>query len=78
MYVYYPNSIGAIAYYIPPYHPEVNTTERYNLTIKNMIRATMKRNNDWDRCSPEIAFPHNTSVNDTTGFTPAYLNYLRE
>lgn len=78
MYIDYLNSIGAIAYYIPPYHPQVNTTERYNLTIKNMIRATMKRNNDWDRCLPEIAFAHNTSVNDTTGFTPAYLNYGRE
>lgn len=77
-YIDFLKSAGSKAYYIPPYHPQSNNVERYNQTIKSMIRATMKRNNDWDRCLSEISFALNTSVSDTTGFTPAYLNFGRE
>lgn len=74
----YLTSVGIKPYFIPPYHPQVNITERYNQTIKSKIRATMEKVNDWDRCIDEIAFALRSSVNETTGFTPAYLMFGRE
>ncbi len=74
----YLTSVGIKPYFIPPYHPQSNITERYNQTVKVKIRATMEKTNDWDRCLDEIAFALRTSVNDTTGFTPAYLMFGRE
>ncbi len=78
MYIDYLSSVGIMAHYIPPYHAQANPVERYNQTVKSMVRATMKRTNDWDRCLEEIRFALNSSVNDSTGFSPAYLTFGRE
>ena len=66
------------SYFIAPYHPNANPTERYNQTIKSMIVATISQCKDWDKYVHEIAFALRTSINDSTKFTPCYLNTGRE
>lgn len=63
----------------PVYHAQANPTERVNKTIKTMIRAFVSDNHkEWDKYIPQIQFAYNTSVNATTGVTPAFLTYGRE
>lgn len=60
-------------------HPQANPTERANKTIGTMLRSYVKDNQRlWDRNLPQIGFALRTAVNETTGFTPAYLNFGRE
>ncbi|ODM87732.1 Retrovirus-related Pol polyprotein from transposon 17.6 [Orchesella cincta] len=71
-------SLGISPFYISAYHPQANMTERYNATIKSMIVAVITRCKDWDKYIQELAFALRTSVSDSTGFTPAYINLGRE
>lgn len=71
-------SLGIRPFYISPYHPQANLTERYNGMVKSMIIATVDNHKDWDKYSHEMAFALRTSVSDTTGYTPAYIMYGRE
>jgi transposase InsO family protein len=65
--------------YNAKYHPQSNPTERTNRTIGTMLRSYVKDNQRaWDQTIPQIGFALRTAVNDTTGFTPAYLNFGRE
>lgn len=63
----------------PVYHAQANPTERYNQTIKSMIRVFV--NNDhrtWDIHLSEFAFAMNTAVHASTKYSPAFLNFGRE
>lgn len=63
----------------PPYHAQANMVERKNKDVKRMLRTyTDARQRNWDIHLQEIAFAANTSVNVSTGFTPAMLNFGRE
>jgi hypothetical protein len=65
--------------YNAKYHPQANPTERTNKTIGTMLRSYVKDNQRmWDQNIPQIGFALRTAVNETTGFTPAYLNFGRE
>ncbi|XP_070140466.1 uncharacterized protein [Drosophila kikkawai] len=57
-----------------------NTTERANRTIKSMISQYMNGGpqNAWDQLLPEISLALNSSVSDTTGFSPVFLTQGRE
>jgi len=70
--------LGISPFNISPYHAQANPTERYNQTIKNMIISTITRTKDWDCHIDELSFALRTSINDSTGFTPAYANCGRE
>lgn len=60
-------------------HPQSNPTERVNQTIVTMMRAYVGENHrDWDCKIPQIGYALRTAVHETTGFTPAYLNFGRE
>lgn len=66
--------------YTPKYSPQCNPVERTNRVIKTMI-ASFTRNKShkkWDEFIPEIQFAYNTSSHESTGFTPAQLNFGRE
>lgn len=69
---------GITPFHQSPYHANSNPTERYVGTIKGLIRATISKSKDWDKFVKEIAFAMNSSVSETTSFTPAYLNFGRE
>lgn len=61
-----------------PYHPQANITERVNRNLKSMLIAHTERHPDWDAKLPELAFATRTTVNRSTGFTPACLNFGKE
>ncbi|CAF1652766.1 unnamed protein product [Rotaria magnacalcarata] len=57
------------------YHPQTNMSERVNWTLKAQIAIYAERRPGlWDKKLQKLAFSIRTSVNDTTGETPAYLN----
>lgn len=60
------------------YHPQSNVTERCNRNIKPMLAAFCQRHRDWDSSLPELGFALRSTVNRSTGFTPAYLTFGRE
>ncbi|GFS78999.1 retrovirus-related Pol polyprotein from transposon 297 [Trichonephila clavipes] len=56
------------------YRPQANLTERFDRTLVQMIACFVEKNNDnWDRFLHEFSFAMHTSVNETTGKTPAEL-----
>ncbi|KAM8714816.1 hypothetical protein ACLKA7_001219 [Drosophila subpalustris] len=62
-----------------PYSPQQNPTERANRTIKTMIAQNICGDQKtWDDFLPEIMLAINTSISDTTGFSPAFLVQGRE
>ncbi|CAG7832139.1 unnamed protein product [Allacma fusca] len=60
------------------FHPQSNAVEAYNKTIKTIIITTTERMKDWDKCVKEIALAIHSHVNESTQFTPAYLNFGHE
>ncbi|KAH8232704.1 hypothetical protein KR032_000087 [Drosophila birchii] len=73
-------SLGMELQHTAPYTPRQNPTERANRTIKTMIAQYLDGNdqNEWDKLLPEISLAINSSISDTTGFSPAFLVQGRE
>ncbi|KAM7308007.1 uncharacterized protein ISCGN_011642 [Ixodes scapularis] len=61
-----------------PYHPQANITERVNRNLKSMLIALTERHRDWDENIVEMGFAIRTTVNRSTGFTPAFLYLGKE
>lgn len=61
-----------------PYHPQANITERVNRNLKMMLISHTARHKDWDAKLDEMAFATRTTINRSTGFTPARLNFGKE
>jgi hypothetical protein len=60
------------------YHPQTNMRERVNRTLKAQIAIYAQQHPGlWDKELQKLAFAIRTSVNETTGDTPAYLNLGR-
>jgi transposase InsO family protein len=70
--------LGIKTFHISAYHPQSNMTERYVQTVKKMIVSCIDTCSQWDKYIPEISFALRTARNDSTQFTPAYLNTGRE
>lgn len=65
--------------FTPKYTPQINTVERYNKTIVTSISTFVNDDHrTWDINLPKIQFAINNSVNEITGFTPAFLVHGRE
>ena len=62
------------------WHPQGNgQTEAFNKPLATMLACyTNENHRDWEKYLPFIAFAYNTSVNETTKFSPFYLVYGRE
>lgn len=66
-------------HFTPKYTPQINTVERYNKTIITAISTFVENDHrTWDLNLPKIQFALNSSVNETTGYTPSFLVYGRE
>lgn len=66
-------------HFTPKYSPQINTVERYNKSIVTAISTFV--NDDqraWDVNLSKIRFAMNNSVNEVTGYTPAFLVHGRE
>lgn len=61
------------------YHPQTNMTERVNRTLKPLLAIYAQRQpHSWDKEIQKLAFAIRTSVNETTGDTPAFLMFGRD
>ena len=61
------------------YHPQTNMTERVNRTLKPMIAMFAQQSpHSWDKEIQKLAFAIRTSINETTGETPAFLMFGRD
>lgn len=63
----------------PPYTPQANPVERVNRVLKPMLAMYCEGNQrNWDEYLSELTLAINTCRHDSTGYTPAYLNFGRE
>ena len=61
------------------YHPQTNMTERVNRTLKPLLAIyAQKQPHSWDKEIHKLAFAIRSSINDTTGETPAFLMFGRD
>jgi uncharacterized Zn ribbon protein len=72
--------LGAKGVKIIPYNPTGNAhVERPWRTLKEMMRAYISNKQDnWDILLPLFQFAMNTAYNESTGFTPCYLQFGRQ
>ena len=63
---------------ITPYNPQANgVIERINRTIVNMLSVYTTSSN-WDSFLQMLCFTYNTSIHNTTSFSPFYVMFLRD
>ncbi|UYV80952.1 K02A2.6-like [Cordylochernes scorpioides] len=62
------------------YHPQTNgQTERMNRTLADMMAMYIdERYQNWDEILPFVTFAYNSSIQDTTGYSPYFLIHGRE
>lgn len=66
------SSIGVEVQYTAPYCPLENLTERTNQTVM-IAQFIEKQQSSWDKMLLEIALAVNTTVANSTDFSPAFL-----
>lgn len=72
-------SFGIKRKFTANYHPQSNMTERVNRTLKPMISIFAQRSpHSWDKEIQQLAWAIRTSINETTGETPAFLMFGRD
>ncbi|UYV70284.1 hypothetical protein LAZ67_7002373 [Cordylochernes scorpioides] len=62
------------------YHPQTNgLTERLNRTLINMISMYVNTDQkNWDEILPFVTHAYNTTIQETTGYSPFFLLFGRE
>ena len=61
------------------FHPQTDgQTERTNQTLKQVLRCTLDKTDDWDTQLPILELAYNTSISTSTGATPYQVVYGRE
>ena len=72
------STLGIKPFHIATARPSANPTERYNRTVKDRIISSISECSEWDCQLDEIMFSINTARNDSTGYSPVFLNFGRE
>ncbi|CAF1301583.1 unnamed protein product [Adineta ricciae] len=71
--------LGITRKFTANYHPQTNMTERVNRNLKTLIAMyTQNSPGLWDKQLQKFAFAIRTSINESTGDTPAFLNFGRD
>lgn len=64
---------------IPRHCPQVSTVERYHRTLMTAVSILVQQDHrSWDTTLPKVQFALNTTVNESTRFTPFFLVHGRE
>ena len=74
-------ALGTHHRFVAAYHPCANgQVERINAPVKSSVASLCNdaSHKDWDQHVAPAIFAYNISVNETTGFTPYFLNHGRE
>uniref|UniRef100_H3B6N1 Integrase catalytic domain-containing protein n=1 Tax=Latimeria chalumnae TaxID=7897 RepID=H3B6N1_LATCH len=70
------NDCGVVQKFTTAYHPQCNFTERVNKTLKAMIASYVHGlHHKWDEQLIKLRFAINSAVQETTGYSPAELNF---
>ncbi|XP_070075715.1 uncharacterized protein [Drosophila takahashii] len=76
---YFLAEMGIRQQFTAPYTPQENPTERANKTVKTMIAQFAGQDQrTWDEKWPEIMLAVNSSISESTGYTPSFLTQGRE
>lgn len=63
----------------PAYSPQGNPVERVNRVLKTMLASYVADNHrKWEQLLPKVGCAIRTSVHETTGVTPFFVNFGRE
>lgn len=66
-------------WFVASYHPQPNSVERMNRTVKTAIRAYVSSDHrEWDIQLPQIGCAIRTALHQSTKFTPYFLNFGQE
>lgn len=71
---------GVTHWNLAVYHPAPNPTERVNRVLVTAIRCALNKQSDhrdWDDSVQDIARAIRTSVHESTGYTPYFVNFGR-
>ena len=61
------------------YHPQSDgQVERYNKTVMSLVRNLLEKTQEWDEVLPKAMCAYNSTIHESTGFTPNRLWYGRE
>lgn len=72
-------ALGIARKFTANYHPQSNMTERVNRNLKTQIAIYAQNHpGSWDKDLQKLAFAIRTSINESTGDTPAFLNFGRD
>uniref|UniRef100_A0A8C5LLD7 Gypsy retrotransposon integrase-like protein 1 n=1 Tax=Leptobrachium leishanense TaxID=445787 RepID=A0A8C5LLD7_9ANUR len=67
---------GVKALHSAPYHPQTNgLCERFNGTLKQLIRAFAHESKDWEKYLPHLLFAYREVPQESTGYSPFELLY---
>ena len=72
--------LGVVKSRTTPYHPQSDgLIERFNRTLLDMLAKAVKEHPfDWEDHLQRLCLAYNTSVNQTTGYSPFYLMFGRQ
>jgi len=71
--------MGTKQQFTAQYTAQENPTNRANRTVKTMIALFAGQNKrNWDEKWPEVMLAVNTSVSESTGYTPSFITQGRE
>jgi hypothetical protein len=73
------NLLGAAKVKTTPYEPSSNPVERFHRTMHSLLaKIVSEHQRDWDAYLNYITFCYNTSVHQSTGYTPYFLMHGSE
>ncbi|CAF1366353.1 unnamed protein product [Rotaria sordida] len=79
LFQYFCETVGIEQKFTVNYHPQTNLSERINRTLKPMLAIFAQEHpHSWDTEVEKLALSIRTSINETTGETPAFMMFGKD